>query len=159
MRCHICGHGELVETEYKSGEITAPALTCKRCGAITLDERVAKSEQDLDSIRCALAARMAAGTSVDLAMRRTPPASISVGLVDSALSGIDLLLAHARVALDFLAESTESESGKKTVADLQRIVGRIGAVIDDLGHRCAGEVSKDGGVAIHEELPKRGLAS
>jgi hypothetical protein len=43
----------------KSGE--APALKCIHCGALMLDEAVARSEDERESVRLAKAARAAAG--------------------------------------------------------------------------------------------------
>jgi hypothetical protein len=145
----------LIETAYRTGQVTAPAQECERCHAIHLDERLAKSEGDLDSVRQALAARQAAvDTYSDSGTHRTATGSLPVGQVDAAISEIDLLLAHVRVALEFLSATTEGETAE-AIADVQGAIQRMGGIIDDLGKRCARATAKE---AI-PVTPRTGTAS
>jgi hypothetical protein len=155
MRCKVCGHHGLIETAYRVGQVTAPAQECERCHAIQLDERLAKSEQDLDSVRQALAARQAAvDTYSDSGMHRTATGTLPVGQVDAAIGEIELLLAHVRVALEFLSATTHGETAK-AVADVQGAVQRMDGIIDDLGKRCARAIATE---AI-PRTPRTGTAS
>ncbi len=66
MRCTVCGGGDLFADEYvTSSTVRAPALRCGRCEAVYLDEAVARSPEERESIRLAKAERSAAtrGTS------------------------------------------------------------------------------------------------
>lgn len=59
MQCSVCRGEQFVATEYKMDGAAAPALECVRCRALNLDETVARSKEDLDSVRMAVAARAA----------------------------------------------------------------------------------------------------
>ncbi len=59
MRCDVCGSESLTATEYCAGSVRAPAMECTRCHAIVLDEAVATSDQERDSVRMAVAVRAA----------------------------------------------------------------------------------------------------
>ncbi len=59
MQCSVCRGDQFVASEYKMEGVQAPALECKRCRALNLDESVARSKEDLDSVRMAVAARAA----------------------------------------------------------------------------------------------------
>jgi hypothetical protein len=59
MRCNICGGDRLTASEYRTGSVRAPAMECVACHAIVLDESLATSEQERDSVRLAVAARAA----------------------------------------------------------------------------------------------------
>ena len=59
MKCSVCGGDQFVASQYKMESGFAPALECTRCRALNLDEAVAHSKQDLDSVRMAVAARAA----------------------------------------------------------------------------------------------------
>jgi hypothetical protein len=135
MRCKVCGHDELFETEYRTGKLTAPALECAKCHALDLDERVAKSDEDRDSVRRAVAARQSAGVAYDSGTQWSGPASISVAQVDSVVSEVDVVLAEIRMCLEFCGQMTDGEMGK-AVGDAQDGVRRIEGLIADLRRRC-----------------------
>ena len=59
MRCHICGGDVFVASEYWTDSVRAPAKECASCHALVLDEGAATSEEELDSVRLAAAARAA----------------------------------------------------------------------------------------------------
>jgi hypothetical protein len=59
MKCSVCGGDQFVVTQYKMDGGQAPALECTRCHALTLDEAVARTKEDLESVRTAVAARAA----------------------------------------------------------------------------------------------------
>lgn len=59
MRCNICGCESLTATEYCAGSVRAPAMECSQCHAIVLDESVATSDEERDSVRMAVAVRAA----------------------------------------------------------------------------------------------------
>ncbi len=133
MQCKVCGFDRLREAEYKTGELRAPALECERCHALNLDERVAKSERDLDSVRKALVARQTA--SFDSGTHRTSR-TLAVAEVEPVAREVELVVTEARVCLEFLAQTTEGELAK-AVEDARRCNQRIGALIEDLVLRCA----------------------
>lgn len=143
MRCRVCGHDGMGETEYRTGSVRAPALECRRCHAIQLDERVAKSEQERDSVRRALVARQSAGNP-DSGTYRTDAGAISAAVVDSVVSEVGDVLAEVRVAHEFLAQMTDGELGK-AVADAQSGIQRVEALMDDLARRCARETRRASG--------------
>ncbi len=66
MRCHVCGGRRFVSTEYKMGTMHAPALACARCHAIVLEEAVARTEGERDSVRRAIALRKAVQDSASV---------------------------------------------------------------------------------------------
>jgi hypothetical protein len=136
VRCTICGHTELVEIEYRAAGVRAPALECRRCHAINLDERAGASDEGRESIRHAMAARQAA-TYVDAAAAEGPSRTISASHVDVTISEIDALLARALVGLEFLARSTRDPQSMARVARAQEIIQRMAAVADELGKECA----------------------
>jgi hypothetical protein len=57
MVCEVCGWDAFVAAEYASEVGRAPALECARCSALTLDERVATTEAERESVRLAKAVR------------------------------------------------------------------------------------------------------
>jgi hypothetical protein len=59
MQCSVCGGEHFVAARYKMDGVYAPALECARCHALNLDEAAARSVEDLDSVRMAVAARAA----------------------------------------------------------------------------------------------------
>jgi hypothetical protein len=59
MRCTVCGGTRFVATEYKTGEVTAPAMECASCSAIVLEEGVARTEEERSSVKIAIALRAA----------------------------------------------------------------------------------------------------
>lgn len=135
MQCKVCGQGELIEAEYKTGDFCAPALKCARCQAIHLDEGVAKSEKDRDSVRRAVAARLSARNSYDPDTNQRS-ASLSFGNVEAVINEVELVLAEARVGLDFLAQMTDGEMAK-AVADVRRCNQQIRSLMKGLGAQCA----------------------
>ncbi len=144
MQCKVCGHYDLVETEYRTGDRRAPALECARCHAINLDERTAKSERDLESVQRVVAARPAPG-----ALDSSP---ISTAQVDFAVSEIDVCLAEARVALEFASRVARGEVGK-AVADARRAILDAGIVVERLGTMCAQATTRE-----EADAPKQGAA-
>jgi hypothetical protein len=59
MKCGVCGGTKFVSTEYKTGEMNAPALECSTCLAIVLEECVARTEEERESVKTAIALRAA----------------------------------------------------------------------------------------------------
>jgi hypothetical protein len=59
MRCGVCGQSRFVSTEYKVGSKRAPALECARCHAISLEEGLARTDGERESVRLAIALRQA----------------------------------------------------------------------------------------------------
>jgi hypothetical protein len=59
MRCTVCGGTRFVATEYKTGQVTAPAMECASCSAIVLEEGVARTEEERSSVKIAIALRAA----------------------------------------------------------------------------------------------------
>jgi hypothetical protein len=58
--CTVCGGHGFVAVEYVTKEaIRAPALKCLLCNAIHLDEAVARSSEERESVRLAKAERAA----------------------------------------------------------------------------------------------------
>ena len=57
MVCALCGATQFVAAEYKLDSGWAPALQCANCGALELDEALARSEEERESVRLAKAAR------------------------------------------------------------------------------------------------------
>src|SRR5437868_5779201 len=134
MKCRVCGHDGLGEAEYRTGTVRAPALECKRCHAIQLDEGIATSAEERDSVRRAVAARMNAMHS-DSGTYRTDSGALSASIVDSTVSQVDVVLAEIRVALEFCSQMTDGELGK-AVADAQGGIQRIETIMADLGRQC-----------------------
>jgi hypothetical protein len=58
-KCNVCGGSEFIAAEYKSEDFLAPALECASCHALCLDEEVARSTAERDSVRLAVATRAA----------------------------------------------------------------------------------------------------
>ena len=136
MRCLVCGSDDLRPAEYKTADVRAPAFECGRCHAIQLDEVAASSEKDRESVRRAVAARKAAVSPFESATLRVPY-SLTIGDVDAVCSEANLVLAEARVCLDWLAQARPDESSAKAVSDARDAMRRLGALIEDLGRRCA----------------------
>jgi hypothetical protein len=59
MVCDICGGSTFVAAEYRAEGVVAPARECAQCKALVLDEAVATSQEERDSVRIAAAARAA----------------------------------------------------------------------------------------------------
>src|SRR5580692_11401262 len=60
MICSVCGSTAFRTTEYTSGRDvarSAPALECLGCGAISLREEAAASEEERESVKIAIALR------------------------------------------------------------------------------------------------------
>jgi transcription elongation factor Elf1 len=57
VNCDVCGGDTFSVCDYVTREATCPALECAKCGAITLDEEVARSSDERESVREMLAAR------------------------------------------------------------------------------------------------------
>lgn len=136
MRCLVCGSDDLRRAEYKTGDVRAPAFECGRCHAIHLDEIAASSEEDRESVRRAVAARQAAVSPFESATVRVP-AGLTIEDVDAVCSEANLVLAEARVCLDWLAQSSTEGDSAKAIADATDAVRRIGTLVDDLARRCA----------------------
>ena len=66
-RCDVCGgrHFGQLSYRYAQGLPTAPALECRSCGAIKLDEQFASSQEETTSVRLAMAARSALSSRVE----------------------------------------------------------------------------------------------
>ncbi|HSY21763.1 MAG TPA: hypothetical protein VK841_06595 [Polyangiaceae bacterium] len=153
MGCSVCGHETLVETEYRTGGVSARALECASCRAISLDERAARSARDLDSVRQAIAARQLAGTTHD-AKPSASPGNIPRRPVDSALNELEILIAEARSAVDIVAQTAHGLS-RDAATDVQRTLQRIGALVGDLGKQRSCPISD---VALIPN-PRRGVFS
>jgi hypothetical protein len=63
MRCTVCGGSHFTATEYNTGDgahrLTAPALECTKCKAIVLEEHVARTKEERESVKTAIAMRSA----------------------------------------------------------------------------------------------------
>jgi hypothetical protein len=57
MTCPVCGNEDFVTTEYKAGDIVAPALECMACKAVVLDVEAGRTDEERESIKLAIAAR------------------------------------------------------------------------------------------------------
>ncbi len=57
MPCNVCGWADFQPTEYVTELGAAPALECLRCGALCLDESVARTPQERDSVKLAITIR------------------------------------------------------------------------------------------------------
>ena len=57
MFCTICGTRDFTSAVYRTGSRLAPALQCKGCGALTLSEGEATSQEERDAIRIAISGR------------------------------------------------------------------------------------------------------
>ena len=138
MRCKTCGADTLARTQYTFGEgQKAPALECERCGAILLDEGVAKSPEELDSVRLAVSARWAAASPFEpISGTHQATTAVSAAQVEGACSEVDLVVAQASLCLEFLFQVTDGEAWK-AVADAQRSLDRIHRIVDELAKRCA----------------------
>jgi hypothetical protein len=148
MRCLVCGSDDLKRAEYKTGDVRAPAFECGRCHAIHLDEVAASSDEDRESVRRAVAARQAAVSPFESATVRVS-SSLTIDDVDAVCSEAHLVIAEARVCLDWLAQSPPDTNSAKAVADTMDAMHRLGALMDDLARRCAkaskSEQSRAGG--------------
>lgn len=61
MRCNVCGGADFVACDYRMGDVVAPALGCLRCKAIALDESLARTGEERESVKLAIAMRTAVG--------------------------------------------------------------------------------------------------
>ena len=59
MSCKNCGERDFVPSEYRSGTVNAPAMECAHCHVLNLDEEAARTEEERDSVRLAVALRVA----------------------------------------------------------------------------------------------------
>jgi hypothetical protein len=63
MRCTVCGGSHFAATEYNTGDgahrVAAPALECTKCKAIVLEEHVARTQEERESVKMAIAMRSA----------------------------------------------------------------------------------------------------
>ncbi len=59
MKCTVCGGTRFVSSEYKTAEMTAPAMACATCMAIVLEEGVARTDEERESVKIAMALRAA----------------------------------------------------------------------------------------------------
>jgi|HubBroStandDraft_2_1064218.scaffolds.fasta_scaffold154087_2 hypothetical protein len=63
MRCTVCGGSHFTATEYNTGDgarrVAAPALECTKCKAIVLEEHVARTKEERESVKMAIAMRSA----------------------------------------------------------------------------------------------------
>ncbi len=59
LHCEVCEGGDFVEAEYASEAGRAPALKCTRCGALNLKPEAARTEEERDSVKTAIAVRNA----------------------------------------------------------------------------------------------------
>ena len=73
MQCSVCRGEHFVASQYKLDGAYAPALECTRCHALNLDEAVARSKEDLDSVRMAVAARAASILDAASSVDESPP--------------------------------------------------------------------------------------
>jgi len=55
--CLVCGADRLVRQEYKSPIGQCPAAACEQCGALRLDETMAETDNERESVRTMRAAR------------------------------------------------------------------------------------------------------
>jgi hypothetical protein len=75
MRCDVCGGTGFTATEYRTGEMSAPAMECIRCHAIVLEEGAARTKEERESVKIAIAMRAA--------VRDMPPAPDQTDTVDT----------------------------------------------------------------------------
>jgi hypothetical protein len=59
MRCSNCGGTELERAEYKMADGRAPAWQCSSCNTLILDASLARTKEERDSVRLAIAERAA----------------------------------------------------------------------------------------------------
>jgi hypothetical protein len=59
MRCSNCGGTDLERAEYKMADGRAPAWECSKCHTLILDSSLARTEEERDSVRLAIAERAA----------------------------------------------------------------------------------------------------
>jgi hypothetical protein len=59
MRCGNCGGSDLERAEYKMADGCAPAWQCAKCNTLTLDPSLARTDEERDSVRLAIAGRAA----------------------------------------------------------------------------------------------------
>jgi hypothetical protein len=57
MRCTICGGAAFAAARYRRTTGACPALECTTCGALCLDESIARDDEQRESVRMACAAR------------------------------------------------------------------------------------------------------
>jgi hypothetical protein len=57
MRCTNCGGSELERAEYKMSSGRAPAWSCSKCSTLLLDPDLARTDEERDSVRLAIAER------------------------------------------------------------------------------------------------------
>jgi hypothetical protein len=60
MHCNVCGGSRFLSTEYNTGSKRAPALECTKCHALVLDQAVARTDEERESVKMAVALRTAA---------------------------------------------------------------------------------------------------
>jgi len=155
MRCKTCGGDRLVETRYRFGERSnAPALECERCHAIDLDELLATTKDELDSVRLAVAARWGskAPPAESGSFRASP--TLSAAEVEGVCSEVDLATAEIRLCLEFLVAVSTGESWK-AVIDAHRSLYRIQTLVDDLAKRCERETRRSLAPAAGTERASR----
>jgi hypothetical protein len=76
MVCNVCGSRAFNATEYRTGPDAAhraPAFECRGCGAISLGEEAAASDEERDSVRVAIALRAEITDGVKGPARRPDP--------------------------------------------------------------------------------------
>jgi len=138
LNCEVCGSSSLTAIEYRTPELSAPALECDRCKAIKLDETVAQSAQEREWVRSALVRRATAGrqsvspgapTSVSTGAARSPAARSARALQDIC-DEIGELLANARSALHGLPR-IDAEPAER-IASTERSMIRIAALVESL---------------------------
>jgi hypothetical protein len=55
--CSVCGGASFESCDYMARTVSCPALQCSNCRAITLDEDVARSHEERESVREMVAIR------------------------------------------------------------------------------------------------------
>ena len=77
MSCTVCGNRDFTTAAYRMEGCLAPALECRRCGALNLSEGAAHSQEERDSVQVAIATR--------IAIRPPPPDGDAVTIRPSAV--------------------------------------------------------------------------
>jgi hypothetical protein len=65
MVCTTCGGVRFDRSEYRTGEVNAPAFECIECHTLNLDESAANSDEERESVRQAKAARALVAAAID----------------------------------------------------------------------------------------------
>jgi hypothetical protein len=76
MVCNVCGSRAFKVTEYRSGgnaACRAPAFECRACGAISLGEEAATSDEERESVKMAIAMRAHVTNERKVATRAPDP--------------------------------------------------------------------------------------